>query len=120
MNSHKCSVCGHDLAHRDAACPACLPSFYAHQRTPGAHLSDCATHNAPALAPGACDCGFMAMHEALRRIAALAPAQWPETLCDEFGWGTDNRGDIADDARQQALWEVAEIARRALKAAGLP
>jgi hypothetical protein len=38
---------------RQCQCPACQRDAFVH----GAHASDCAVHNAPALPIGECDCG---------------------------------------------------------------
>lgn len=58
---------------------------------------------------------------ALRDIIAKAPAEQPEPARDDYGcWRSfGNADDVARDAVNEALWEVAQIAHMALAKAGV-
>ena len=88
------------------------------------HSSDCGSHPGGDGERGSCDCtlaGDDPLRAALEVIRALCPKENPGPWRDPI-WGDyksfGNVDDVAHDAIQEALWEVAKICDAALAGAG--
>ena len=69
------------------------------------HKSDCATHNAPAMEPGPCDCGAR-LAEIRARVDAATPGPW--NADDKGGVG---KAEVTGEDRQgYPIWDLMHVA----------